>query len=711
MTAPAAARSEGLASLAWPASRAAEAVAALAATAGLAVRRGVLPAPPDGACASPDGVALWIEHASAHVGIDAEPVGAFYPDLEALARGAPPALLALGPDLLLAVAAVDRSTARVIAPDGAAHAVPFADLWARLVSGIPDADDAGLDELLTRARVPGRRRARARESLRRTRLSAQWVEGWWMLRPRPSAALREHAAHGRLGRRLVAIVAAHALLSGLGLVGWWLIGAGALDGRLDRGWLVAWALLLVTQVATHVLVSRAESLLAVDVGGLLKQRLLAGALALSPERVRRRGAGQLLGTVLESEAIEELALSGGFTSVVSLVELVAAAVVLACGAAARVELSLLALWIVLTGALVLRYWRARRDWTDERIEMTHALVEKMVGHRTRLAQERPSSRHASEDEAAARCLATSERMDRRAAKLAAVVPQGWLVVGIAALGPTFAAAGASVPDVAVSVGGVILAYRALRKLVLGLTSLSGAHLAWRRVQPLLEDTPVDVDADPRLVPGVALEAGRAPILDAREVSFAYPRRAEPVLRVCDLALRSGDRVLLEGASGGGKSTLSALLAGLREPTAGVLLLGGLDRRSLGLAAWRRRVALAPQFHENHVLTGTLAFNLLMGRRWPPRAEDLAEAESLCLELGLGPLLARMPSGIEQMVGETGWQLSQGEKSRLYLARALLQNADVLVLDESFAALDPHTTRAAFACVLRRAKTLLVVAHP
>jgi len=84
---------------------------------------------------------------------------------------------------------------------------------------------------------------------------------------------------------------------------------------------------------------------------------------------------------------------------------------------------------------------------------------------------------------------------------------------------------------------------------------------------------------------------------------------------------------------------------------------------------------------------------------------------LCHELGLGPLVERMPGGLDQMVGETGWQLSQGERSRVFLARALLQRADMVVLDESLAALDPENLRQCLECVIRRAKTLLVVAHP
>jgi ATP-binding cassette, subfamily B, bacterial len=109
--------------------------------------------------------------------------------------------------------------------------------------------------------------------------------------------------------------------------------------------------------------------------------------------------------------------------------------------------------------------------------------------------------------------------------------------------------------------------------------------------------------------------------------------------------------------------------------------------------------------------GTLAFNALMGRDWPPRLDDLDEAERVCRALGLGPLLERMPAGLHQMVGETGWQLSHGERSRLYIARALLQRTDILILDESLAALDPQTLRRALDFVIEEAPTVLIIAHP
>jgi len=112
-----------------------------------------------------------------------------------------------------------------------------------------------------------------------------------------------------------------------------------------------------------------------------------------------------------------------------------------------------------------------------------------------------------------------------------------------------------------------------------------------------------------------------------------------------------------------------------------------------------------------VFSDTLGFNLLMGRHWPPQPEDLEEAEQLLRELGLGEVFDRMPSGFQQMLGESGWQLSHGERSRLYIARTLLQKADMVILDESFGALDPENLSLALQCVLNRAGTLMVIAHP
>jgi ATP-binding cassette subfamily B protein len=304
-------------------------------------------------------------------------------------------------------------------------------------------------------------------------------------------------------------------------------------------------------------------------------------------------------------------------------------------------------------------------------------------------------------------------MDSASRKLVALTPRGWLLVGLVALVPSFMAGGGATSasaGLAVSLGGILFAYRALMKLAQGVSTLSDATIAWRQVAELYHaaSRPEIVGSSSLVAPPVA--PGQ-PLISAHEVTFHYPGRGEPVLNGLRLEIAAGDRLLLEGSSGGGKSTLASLLIGLRTPAHGLLLCGGLDRASLGDGGWRRRIIAAPQFHENHVLCDTFAFNLLMGRNWPPVEQDLKDAWAICQELGLGPLLKRMPAGLFQTVGENGWQLSHGEKSRVFIARALLQSAELVILDESFAALDPETLELALRCVEKRAGTLLVIAHP
>jgi ATP-binding cassette subfamily B protein len=377
-----------------------------------------------------------------------------------------------------------------------------------------------------------------------------------------------------------------------------------------------------------------------------------------------------------------------------------------------VQVLLLLAWVAVTVGLARRYYRDRAAWTDGRLGLTDDLLERMVGHRTRLAQEPVAAWHVEEDQSIERYLDQSRAVDRAGAVLSAVVPRGWLVLAVLGLVPAFTGGAPDSAGLAISLGGVLLAYRAFRRVTGAAGQLSGAAIAWRAARPLFEaarrvelpGSPVYATLRPPAMAGQV-------VLEAHQLVYRYRDRGEAVLRGATLTLHAGDRVVLEGPSGGGKSTLASLLVGLREPTSGLLLVGGLDRPTLGGGGWRKRVVAAPQFHENHVLSGTFAFNLLIGRNWPPEPSDLAEAEAICRELELGPLIDRMPAGLTQMVGETGWQLSHGERSRLYVARALLQDADLVVLDESFGALDPETLSRTLGCVVRRAKTVLVIAHP
>jgi ATP-binding cassette subfamily B protein len=305
-------------------------------------------------------------------------------------------------------------------------------------------------------------------------------------------------------------------------------------------------------------------------------------------------------------------------------------------------------------------------------------------------------------------LLRSRQFDRALVPMAGGLPRGWLIVGLLGLAPGFMLGEANSGVIAVGLGGVLLAYRGFSEMASGLAALTRAAVAWEQIGPLFNATGRLANA--ALPPAISAKADTSDLLQARDVVFRFQPQASPVLQQCDLQLRQGDKILLEGASGSGKSTLAAVLTGLRQPEAGVLLLEGLDQASWG-QTWRKLSTGAPQFHQNHILSGTLAFNLLMGRVWPPGPTDLAEAESLCHDLGLTDLLRRMPAGLLQIVGETGWQLSHGERSRIYLARALLQRAKLVVLDESFAALDPETLQQCLHCALEKAPSLMVIAHP
>jgi ATP-binding cassette subfamily B protein len=708
----------GLATFLWPARDVGTALEALAQRSGLASRSVQVPATPQGVAEDREQLANWIESTAAWLYFEAQPIVAAYQSTDALLHRVAPALLRVenGPAPNFAVVLKSsRRSVSLLTPDLHVLDVPTEQLRAELCAPLESPMIGGIEDFLTEMGIDDDRRASARRGLLRHRLRSRYLGGCWSLRSAPGASIWAQAREAGLPQRVLMLAGAHALEYTLWIVSWWLVGRAALTGTLDYGWMLGWALLLLTIVPFRLLGTWLEGAVAIGGGTLLKQRLLLGALRLEPEEVRHKGVGQFLSEVMESEAVESLALSGGFLSLLALIELIGALVVLGFAPGGVLLILLLLGWLVFTGALVGNYFRRRRRWTDARLRITQDLTEAMVGHRTRLAQEPREQWHASEDAALERYLSLSQSLDRASALLNALVPRGWLLVGVAGLAPSFASNAAPSASLAISLGGILLAYGALRKLLTGLISWSDAAISWKRVAPLFHAAarPEAVGMPAVSIGAVGKGATFEPrsIAEADDIVFRYPGRSEPVLSGCKLDIRFGDRLLLEGFSGGGKSTLASLLAGIRQPQSGLLLVGGMDLATLGADGWRRRVATAPQFHENHVLTETFAFNLLMGKRWPPAKEDLQEAETICGELGLGDLIERMPGGLLQMVGETGWRLSHGERSRLYIARTLLQGANLIILDESFAALDPENLCRCLNTVLLRASSLLIIAHP
>lgn len=709
---------------AWPVSRLGDAIAEMGQRAGLVSTAASPGSPPPICHTNSDALAAWLEQAAASARLESGPVETPYPQIVTLLRHSAPALLRLPPaetpwqtagGSFLALLGSRGERLRLLAPDGKSHWVPLEEVRSRLCSHWEAPLLAGIDSVLAEAKIAGERQPKVRAALLNEQLADVHLTGCWLLRSAPAASLWDQVRQSRIRGSLLLAFGADAFYQLLMVTSWAMIGQGALQGHFEWSWLWAWALLLLSMIPVQSLVTWAQQQLTLEGTLLLRQRLLYGALHLEPESVRHGGVGYFLDRVLAVESLEGLVLSGGLNTLLAGVQLVTAGVVLYLGVGGVLHLALLGGILVYTVGAGWLYYHRFQAWDDAHRNLTTDLVERMVGHRTRLMQEAPSRRHVEEDSLLAQYFAASEKRDHSQLFLGSAIPQLWLLLGLAILGYVAIGQPASAPVLAISVGGVLLAWRALAQLVAGASSLVRAFVAWQEIVPI--EQAVASAAPPATDPALALRAvhtapnGRLPLLTGHQISFRYRPGDAPILNGTDISIAVGERLLLEGPSGGGKSTLASLLAGVQQADTGLLLLNGYDQQALGEENWRGQVVLAPQFHENFVFTGTLAFNLLMGRRWPPEAEDLQEAEEVCQELGLDDLLERMPGGLMQEVGESGWQLSHGERSRLYMARALLQGADLLVLDESFAALDPESLEQALQCVWRRAPTLLVIAHP
>ena len=706
-------------SFTWPASQLAEAVEILARRAKFEFTPPAETMPALNAY-SEEAMQQWLEAAASRLGLEVEAVTTSYRDVYQLIRKAGPALLQVSgadePRFLLLVKS-GPWRARLIKPDLTVQSVAIEHICSLMRQSVEAPVVDTVAQMLATAQIAEQRREQAKQAILNEQLSGVQLGGCWLLRLSPASDFRQQLRQQRVPRQLFLLLGAHALQQGLQILGWWIIVQGVLTQRFDSVWLFAWGLVLLTSIPFELLVVWLQSLLTVGLGSLFKQRLLFGTLQLHPEEIRHQGIGQFLGRVLEADTVETMMLGGGFAALIASIELFAALIILNLGAGGWWHAALLLLWLAVTLFLSWRYYRHSGAWRSSHRHMITSLIERMVGHRTRLAQEDPARRHDDEDQSLASYLQLSKTMDGTAIQLTGVINRGWLILGLLGLAYPLINSTIEPALIAVSIGGVMLASQGLNTLINGMDSIVGVLNAWKQIGPLFYAATRnrgEISVDPLLKTGGVVKQNNSneqPLLVARDLVFRYRDYGQPILQGCNLRINPGDRLLLEGSSGGGKSTLAALLTGLRIPTSGLLLLHGLDRQTLGSAAWRKRIVSAPQFHENHVMAETFAFNLLMGRRWPPSAEDLREAETICRELGLGDLLERMPAGLQQQVGESGWQLSHGERSRLFIARALLQRADMIVLDESFAALDPENLQRALRCVLDRAPTLLVIAHP
>jgi ATP-binding cassette subfamily B protein len=221
------------------------------------------------------------------------------------------------------------------------------------------------------------------------------------------------------------------------------------------------------------------------------------------------------------------------------------------------------------------------------------------------------------------------------------------------------------------------------------------------------DTESDITSpdEPIRLPAAADRATRPARLQFADVSFRFPGARTDALHRLDLDIEPGETMALVGATGAGKTILTALVARLHDVTGGAVLIDGVPVNRLSLEELRRTVSVA--FEEPTLFSASVRENLLLGR---PDAgeEELAEA----IEVAQAGFVYQLPHGLDTRIGEQGLSLSGGQRQRLALARAVLGRPRVLVLDDPLSALDVHT-EAQVERALRRVldqTTALVVAH-
>ncbi|PFG07528.1 ABC transporter ATP-binding protein [Bacillus sp. es.034] len=192
----------------------------------------------------------------------------------------------------------------------------------------------------------------------------------------------------------------------------------------------------------------------------------------------------------------------------------------------------------------------------------------------------------------------------------------------------------------------------------------------------------------------------------QDVAFSYPGKDENVLKGVSFSIGAGEKWALVGPSGSGKSTIVDLLFKLYDTGVGRIEVDGRDIREWDTAWLRSQMAIVTQ--DVMLRSGTLADNLRIGKRDATDGELLKALE----DSGLGDLIETLPEGLFTSVGERGSLLSGGQKQRLSLARALLKDAPILILDEASSALDPITETKINEAVLRAGKnqTIIIVSH-
>ena len=231
----------------------------------------------------------------------------------------------------------------------------------------------------------------------------------------------------------------------------------------------------------------------------------------------------------------------------------------------------------------------------------------------------------------------------------------------------------------------------------GMVGLSAAQGIYR----ILDDKPGVADAPP-----APLDKALAPVIAFEDVRFAYPGTRRTVHDGLSFRAEAGERLGLVGPSGGGKSSIVRLLLRFYDPEAGRITLGGHDLRTLSFAQIRSLISVVNQ--DTFLFHGTVEDNIRLGR---PGASQ-QELEDAARAANIHAFIQSLPQGYATIIGEKGIKLSGGQRQRLAIARALLRDTPILVLDEALSAVDAENEAVIQEALdrLMRGRTTLILAH-
>jgi ATP-binding cassette subfamily B protein/subfamily B ATP-binding cassette protein MsbA len=271
-------------------------------------------------------------------------------------------------------------------------------------------------------------------------------------------------------------------------------------------------------------------------------------------------------------------------------------------------------------------------------------------------------------------------------------------------------AGIITPEQALTVGDLVMFLAYLTALLGPIAALAGSATALQNSLSGL-DRVLDLLAEPLEMPAKpgAVTVNRDSVdgrITFRAVSFAYSGTAEPVLHDVDLDVRPGEMVALVGPSGAGKTTLCNLVARFYDPTAGAVMLDGVDLRDITAESYRRLLGIVEQ--DTFLFDGTIGENIAYGRRGATR-QEIAQAARLA---NAHEFIEKLPDGYDTLIGERGVRLSGGQRQRLTIARAILADPKILILDEATSNLDTESERLIQGSLqtLMGGRTSFVIAH-